>query len=1230
MRNNLQKSKQLTTSVSVLVFFFLCFGIDTAFGQRFAVASGNWNGAIWATTVGGVAGSASTPTSATDVTINAGRTVTVNVAANTRLLTVNGTLEVDNNVTIANSQSLIVNNGGALEFNSTAVINGGGNGGNGIQVTINAGANLTTANSNGFGTSASNNATLVGSINVNRGNKTPSYSAGANYTYNGVTQNTGTGLPTSAITGNVTIAGGATVTTTNAIIINTPGTLTVNGTLVPGAATQVMSGTGTLTGTGTVNVTRTAATADFLSQYTISTKTLTNLTVQYNVAGGAQVVSSTTYGNLRLNNTSGTNTTGGNFTVNGTLTTTAGGTLNMGANQLLGTLSAVAHSGTIQTQNTSATPVPAGKTWGGTFQYNATTGGQTVMAGTYNNLTLSNTSGAQSASGTLTVNGTLLTTAGGTLNMGTNQLLGTLSSISNGGSIQTQNTSATPVPAGKTWGGTFLYNAVAGGQTVAAATYNNLTLGNTSGTQSAGGSFTVNGIYTTTAGGSLSIGSNILTLNGTVVGTGTLTGSNTSGVTIGGTATGATLFFTTGGTGNYLKEFTLNTGATATLGNELNITAYDGIGSEGAVAINGTAVLTTGGFLTLKSNANGTARIAAGNTAGGYISGAVTVERFIPQNTYKGWRLLGVNTSGQTIKQAWQENQSGFSSNTNPGFGTMIPGVFSTQAQAVAAGFDSTSQGASLYKYDAVTDNILKVPNTSSTQLSSEQGYFIFIRGDRSPNQFNGPAVNAPAYTSTTLRSAGTVFQGNRPPVTITGATIQNTGGWALVSNPYASAIDMRTVMATRTNGVSSSFQVWDPKLFGGYGFGDYQTFDYNGSDYEVTPGGGSYPLNSSGNTIAIYNNVESGAAFFLQNTGATGTITINENAKVGGSRLVHRPSGVQQTGIRLKTNLFAINGSTAELADGNLVRFDSDYSNAVDVEDVRKSPNFGENFGIKRNNADLVVERRSTVVDYDTIFFNMTRLRPLPYRLDISATGWDAALLAAVLEDKYTGTSSTLDLTGSTMYNFTVNANAASSARDRFRIVFRPQVALPVTFTSINATQSGNHIAVTWKVNNQLNITRYEIEKSSDGHQFSNVAALPANNVNSSSISYSWMDENALPGNHFFRIKAIDNSGRFQYTDVVKVLITKNSNVISVSPNPVSGSGLLNLQFTNQPAGDYRVQLLNTTGQAVFSKLLQHAGGSALQSIHLPAAIAAGVYQLQILSTTNSAQLQRLVITKD
>ncbi len=160
------------------------------------------------------------------------------------------------------------------------------------------------------------------------------HTIGGNFSNSGTFTATGStitlnGSASQAIGGaNTTAFNNLTINNTNAAVsantnFSAGGTLTVDSSAVLNpAAAVVISGAGTLTGNGTVNVTRTAATADFSSQYTISNKTLTNLTAAY-VGSAAQTVSALTYGGLKINNANGV-TLGGNATVNGTLTLTSG------------------------------------------------------------------------------------------------------------------------------------------------------------------------------------------------------------------------------------------------------------------------------------------------------------------------------------------------------------------------------------------------------------------------------------------------------------------------------------------------------------------------------------------------------------------------------------------------------------------------------------------------------------------------------------------------------------------------------------------------------------------------------------------------------------------------------------------------------------------------------------------------------------------------------------------
>jgi len=385
-------------------------------------------------------------------------------------------------------------------------------------------------------------------------------------------------------------------------------------------------------------------------------------TVLYNTGTGGQTVMAGTYNNLTLSNTSSTQTASGNLIVNSTLITTAGGTLNMGTNTL--TVTTPSNAGIIQTQNTSSTPITTGKSWGGTVQYNATTGAQAVMSGTYNNLTLSNTSGTQTASGNLNVLGIFLTTMGGTLNLVTSQLtIGASATITNGGTIQTQNTTTTPISSSKTWGGTVQYNATSGGQTINYGVYTNLTLSNTSGAQTATGTLTVNGILTTTAGGTLNMAAyQLLGTPSTIVNGGTIETQNTGATPLptGETWGGNVLYDATAtqpviaGTYNNLTlagsgtktfanttttngNFTINTGVIANLGTFSHTANTLTLGGNGqAFGIWGGTAATTATFHNATyfgTTATGTVNVQSASCAAGSWTGNISTD----WNTSANW-----------------------------------------------------------------------------------------------------------------------------------------------------------------------------------------------------------------------------------------------------------------------------------------------------------------------------------------------------------------------------------------------------------------------------------------------------------------------------------------------------------------------------------------------------------------------------------------------------------------
>jgi hypothetical protein len=634
-----------------------------------------------------------------------------------------------------------------------------------------------------------------------------------------------------------------------------------------------------------------------------------------------------------------------------------------------------------------------------------------------------------------------------------------------------------------------------------------------------------------------------------------------------------------------LQAFSTNKIKNLVISNNVTLAGQDSI--TGVLSFGGSNMnFATSDSLTIKSTAAGTASVAditnGGINTGNTITGKVIVERY--NSARKGWRFLSIPTNtAQTVKQAWQEG-SGGNINTLSGYGTQITGAGGT-----AAGFDVYTAAPSMKTYVPSSDTWAGIANTNTLNIKNTIGYMVFDRGDRTVIS----AFAAP--TQTVLRSKGTLYTNDQPSISVTA------GKFASIGNPYASAVDMRNITKT---GMKDFFYVWDPNLGGSSGYGGYQTFSNLAGSYIITPGMGSY-----GPSGTVVNDIESGQAFLVQADSTGGSISFKEGDKVGGSAMISAPPGLSHPLLRI--NLYGVktDGSTY-MADGLLINYDDNFSNRVDGMDAIKSPNSGENFSVKTGNTLLVVERRHSIVKQDTVFLNLTGTTAQKYRIDVEANELEQAGMLAFLEDNYLHTSTPLNLNGDNPVDFNVTNVAGSYAPNRFRIVFNPYLVLPVTFTSIKAYPKNKDIVVEWKVENESNLKQYDVEKSVDGSNYATNNTVVAKNAAAS--VYQFLDEKPVDGYNYYRVKSTDINGKMAYSTVVKVLIGKMKQEISVYPNPIV-NGVINLQLLNQPAGKYGIRLISNNGQVITSKEINHPAGNGSESIQLNKYLSGGIYELEV-----------------
>lgn len=595
----------------------------------------------------------------------------------------NAILTIGGNISIGSSGSLVStptgatirvagnwsNTGTFTSSNTTVTFNGtiaqsitkaGGESFNNFSVT-NTAATVTAANNVTVGGSFTTSASSI----LDMGTNTLSV---ATVSHSGTlqTQNTGATPITASKTWGGTVeyngssAQSVVAGTYNNLTVSTSGSKTMTGNVITSGILNLnavnlttnasnLTINGSLTGSGTI-------TSDDFADITIggSGSLGSNLTF---TAGARTCL------DLTINRSGQTITLGSPILINDFLNLTAG-TLDDNGNTITVVATDIPH-----------TAITGTGTHSGSGKISITGTGSTISGATLGNIDIASSS--ISLSGSPTINGTLTLTSTNGLDLGSsgktltiasagvveaanNQLTGT-GTVTMNGTFKTTNTNgfsgaSSSIPSATVNLGstsTVEYNATVAQIFSERTDYRNVILAGNATKTLNGNSTVLSALTLTNAADKLSIAANTLTLNGTITGSGVLVGSSSSNLSITGTSSFGTINFdqTTDGTTNILNDVIVNriTSGTLSLGNKLVI-----LNSYTPTA----GVLTTGGFLHLRSTPSNTARVAPGDALGDYITGNVTVERYVAASAKRAWRLItpGVTTS-TTINANWQEGK---------------------------------------------------------------------------------------------------------------------------------------------------------------------------------------------------------------------------------------------------------------------------------------------------------------------------------------------------------------------------------------------------------------------------------------------------------------------------------------------------------------------------------------------------------------------------------------------
>ncbi|MEY4938159.1 MAG: hypothetical protein RIS64_4520 [Bacteroidota bacterium] len=184
----------------------------------------------------------------------------------------------------------------------------------------------------------------------------------------------------------------------------------------------------------------------------------------------------------------------------------------------------------------------------------------------------------------------------------------------------------------------------------------------------------------------------------------------------------------------------------------------------------------------------------------------------------------------------------------------------------------------------------------------------------------------------------------------------------------------------------------------------------------------------------------------------------------------------------------------------------------------------------------------------------------------------------------------------------------------------------------ALTGQEFGVGVMLTWATSTETNNSVFTVERSDNGIDFKQVGTVRGAGNSRKMKSYNFLDAAANGQKIYYRLKQVDNDGKYSYSRIAFVSIFKNveqSQTVEVSPNPSNGKDVQLMMHNVLSNSMVTYQIKDMMGNEITAPSEKElvSNGTFKQTI-ATSYLADGIYYI-IINIDNKQIVNKLVIKK-